>query len=225
MDAVCVLNIGNFLPAKCRESFQAAAERWQVEYVEITEPLGKCHHFWQKAIIPLSCHAARFERVLQLDADMLVADDCPSPFAIVPKNAFGVVSRVQPYRPELSFQVQRWASHYKVTGYRDPREHINAGFMLYNPNAHADLLRCWQDRAEPGPERPRCSLPEQFVISCLLAERTVPVYWLSWMFNACRQNNGAVPRNCYIAHFHAPRHRPLSVIADNFTFERMRQFA
>lgn len=220
MNAIAVLNLNNYLPDIGRKAFQAAAERWGVDYVEITEPLSSAHHFWQKAQIPLSIHLAKYERVLQLDADMLVSQDCPNPFEIVPENAFGVVSRVQPNRPQRDFRVAYWSRHYCVPGYRDPKQHLNAGLFLYNQIAHAELLRTWQDRAEPGPDKPKCSLPEQFVLSCLLATGMVPVHWLPWQFNACRAQQWSVPRDCYIAHFHAPRKRPLAEIMAGFQFKR-----
>lgn len=220
MNAIAVLNLSNYLPTIARDAFQSAADRWGVKYIEITTPLGDCHHFWQKAKIPLSEHVAEFNRVLQLDADMLIAPFCPDPFQLVPEGSFGVVSRVQPHRRTFPISVQRWARHYGVTPYPRAYQHINAGLLLYEPDTHADLLHRWESHAESGRHRPPCEVPEQFVLSCLLAERDSPVYWLPWRFNACRQANGVVPQEAFIAHFHAPRRRPLEHIMRAFHFAR-----
>jgi hypothetical protein len=225
MNAIAVLNLMDFMPSIARRGFLKAAERWNCQFVEITEPPDYTkHHYWQKALIHLSGHVASFERVLQLDADMLVADDCPNPFDVVPCNKIGVVSRVQPMRRNLAMRdpmtVQHFARKYRVRPYRKPRQHLNAGLVLYNQKSHAEILQRWKAKAERGTERPRCPLPEQFVLSCILAEYPLLVHWLPWQYNACRQINGQVPQEAFIAHFHAPRKRPLAEIMRRFEFKR-----
>jgi len=223
MNAVAILNLNNFMPQIARAAFQAAAQRWGAAYIEVTQSLGNFHPFWAKAHVPLSCHTRGFERVLQLDADMLVAPDCPSPFTYAPADKFGVVSTVQPdrlVRHIRHFNIAKWASHYRVKGYTRPREHLNAGLLLYHQGHHEALLRRWQTHAETGTRRPPCPMPEQFVLSCLLAENPAQRHWLPWQFNACRLPSGVVPHKAYIAHFHAPRRRPLGVIMRSFVWER-----
>ncbi len=63
-----------------RESVEAAAERWNVELHWIRRPLQPCHPFWQKMFV-CGDVAKRFgpSHVLQIDNDMVIRSDCPSP--------------------------------------------------------------------------------------------------------------------------------------------------
>jgi hypothetical protein len=61
-------------------SFHAAATRWNAEVIWISTPLHSCHPFRQKMFVCDhvqslfgSCH------VLQLDNDIVIRSDCPSP--------------------------------------------------------------------------------------------------------------------------------------------------
>jgi hypothetical protein len=210
--ALVVFNINDFMPPIARHHFLAAAERWGCQFVEIVQPLSDSHWFWQKASIPTSLYVQPYDRVLQLDADMLVMPDCPNPFDVTPSEAFGVVSRVQPGRPGFSFNKEQWGAYYDILPYENAEQHLNAGFLLYRPRDHKALLEEWPTYADPGPWPSPCGVPEQFVLSCLLTHRPIAVHWLPWPFNACRApwKNG-IPDNAYIAHFHGPRHRPLAV--------------
>ncbi len=219
-DALVVLNTNDFMPEIARKAFKAAASRWACDFVEITEPITGYHHFWDKAAIPLSDHATAYYRVLQLDADMLVAPDCTNPFDLVPLGKFGVVSRVQPHRSGFKFHKMAWAKHYNVTPYSVGRQHLNAGFLLYEPTTHQALLRDWQSHSERSGKKPRCPVPEQFVLSCLLAQTDL-AYWLPWQFNACRKGwRGPVPADGYIAHFHGPRQAPVARMMRRFKWSR-----
>lgn len=87
-------------PNNVRESLLAAADRWNAELVWIRNPLQPCHPFWQKMFV---CDhvQTRFgeSHVLQLDNDMVIRSDCPSPFELVEPTEFAMVSgRQSPQR-------------------------------------------------------------------------------------------------------------------------------
>jgi hypothetical protein len=210
VNAIVVLNLNDYLPPIARQHFMDAAQRWSVQYVEITKPLAdNLHLFWQKARIAVSEYATHYARVLQLDGDMLVMPHCPSPFDATPAGAFGAVSRIQPHR-HFRVPTQRWASRLGVTPYRDEAHHLNAGLLLYQPKEHAEVLAEWQQYASATYQPRICQMPEQFVLSCLLDNHNVPVHWLPWQFNALRVGrDGPVPHEAYIAHLHSPRSTPL----------------
>ena len=232
MNAVVILNLRDFLPMCARASFQHAAARWGATYLEITEALGPMHHFWQKAIIPSSPHVARFERVLQLDCDMLVRSDCPSPFDVVPATNFGVVSRVQTGNPLhlLRYLGKKAAKKFALDAYPDEFYHINAGFILYNTAAHAKELRLWFDAGK------HCRwanwlFPEQLALSCILHQTNVPTTWLPSEWNclhpwrvyhagarAFEQPGQSMQANVY--HFNRPRGRqPLKSMMENVQWD------
>jgi hypothetical protein len=82
------LNLNSAMAPCFRESLRAAANRWGGEYVEITEPTlaGDISPVWQKAA--LHRHVADGETVIQIDADVLIRFDCPSPIGFWDGESF-----------------------------------------------------------------------------------------------------------------------------------------
>ncbi|AMV35356.1 hypothetical protein VN12_24735 [Pirellula sp. SH-Sr6A] len=79
-----------------RESVEAAAERWNAELQWIRRPLQPCHPFWQKMFV-CGDVAKRFgpSHVLQIDNDMVIRSDCPSPFDLAKPGKFAMVAERQ----------------------------------------------------------------------------------------------------------------------------------
>ena len=79
-----------------RESVEAAAGRWNAQLHWIPRPLQPCHPFWQKMFV-CGDVAKRFGRshVLQLDNDMIIRSDCPSPFDLAAPDQFAMVAERQ----------------------------------------------------------------------------------------------------------------------------------
>ena len=162
-DMAATLAIGDgVLHPKSLESYQSAAERWGADLVAFREPLADCHFWWQKTFA--IDHLLRYDHVLQIDADMLIAEDCPSPFPECDPARLGVCRDLQhpsQYRLErwLSNQTRRWSKH---LGLRQPggRQCVNAGMLLYGPQATAPLVPSLAShRPDPrfpclGPGRP-----------------------------------------------------------------------
>jgi hypothetical protein len=79
-----------------RESYEAAAKRWDAEVLWIDEHLQPVHPFWQKMFVCDHVHQkAGPAHVLQLDNDMLIRSDCPSPFDLLTPKQFGMVAERQ----------------------------------------------------------------------------------------------------------------------------------
>lgn len=209
MDALLVLNVGGrSLHPRSRASFRAAAARWGVEFVERTKPLAPVHHFWQKAFAIEEM--LDFERVLQLDADMLIRWDAPSPFSLVPDDHIGVVSSRQFTPPPRDFLVtppsnteykglwisrhrdmcvQGWARHMKMKPCHDEK-HLNGGFFLYSTKVHRPLFEELREVGKSAKWTP-WRLPEQASLSVLLHNRAVPQVWLphTWNIVAAHQRH------------------------------------
>lgn len=78
--------------ASTRASYASAAQRWQAELLWITRPLADRHPFWQKMLVAEHVQSKYGAcRVAQLDNDMLIRSDCPSPFDAVSSDKFGIV--------------------------------------------------------------------------------------------------------------------------------------
>lgn len=229
--ALATLNVGGkSLHPKSRESFLDACRRWGCEFVEFTEPLFDCHHFWQKAFAPL--RLAEFDRVLQLDADMLIRWNAPNPFDIVPADHIGVISSRQFTPPESDYAtrplsagekagvwiskhrtrcIERWAGRMGMTPCHD-EWHLNGGFFLYSPARHAELFARLREVGERAGWT-RWRLPEQAALSVLLANTNTPTTWLGSEWNtvaACqriRPEHSTGYMQGWIYHFTGKQHR------------------
>jgi hypothetical protein len=207
--ALATLNVGGrSLHPESRRSFEAAAARWGCDFVELRNPLAPHHIFWQKAFVPI--RLADYERVLQLDADMLIREDAPNPFDLVPVGSVGVVSAHQfpnagAIEKNREACVSAWAGW---TGLRPcpDTHHLNGGFFLYGPRQHAGLfarLRECGHRRKWNPRR----LPEQVCLSLLLWNEVAPATWLPQEWNTVAAAQGIRPEhntgtmNGFIYHF------------------------
>ena len=124
-----------------RASFQAAATRWNAEVLWIINPLHSCHPFWQKMFV---CDHVQSiygnSHVLQLDNDMVIRSDCPSPFDLVAPTDFAMVSgRQSPQRrvDRASWNQQaheEWARRCDVSP-APAWTHPNGGLYLYGTDA------------------------------------------------------------------------------------------
>ena len=124
-----------------RASYKAAAKRWGAQVLWITNPLHSCHPFWQKMFV---CEHVQSlfgsSHVLQLDNDMVIRSDCPSPFDLVEPTDFAMVSgRQSPQRrvDRASWNQmahEEWARRCDVLA-APAWTHPNGGLYLYGTDA------------------------------------------------------------------------------------------
>lgn len=222
--AMAVLNVGGkCIHPKSRESFLAACSRWGCEFVEFTKPLFGVHHFWQKTFAPI--RLADFGRVVQLDADMLIRWDAPSPFDLVPEDHIGVVSARQFDPPEFDRGesaaaviskhrdkcIREWARRMGMSPCHDSK-HLNGGFFLYSPRHHEQLFRRLRGVGESAGWT-KWKLPEQAALSVLLDNTDAKATWLGHEWNVVaaaqphRPEHNTGYMNGFIYHFTGPTKR------------------
>ena len=217
---IATLNIGGkSLRPQSRASYQAAAERWGAEFMEIRKPIRQgVHHFWQKMLVPGLLPDGT--RVLQLDADMLIRGDAPSPFDLVAPDHIGLVAAQPPYRstpPGRTVMGNRgrgvalWASRMKTPLRVPPGRYLNAGFFLYTTEVARPIFR---DAYEIAQRSGFCTkgLPEQAVVSLLLHRDQHPTTWLPYHWNTLQLNASRVGRPW--------RHSALSTFIHHFFGEK-----
>jgi hypothetical protein len=129
-----------------RASFQAAATRWNAEVIWITNPLHSCHPFWQKMFVCEHVHSIYgTSHVLQLDNDMVIRSDCPSPFDLVRPTDFAMVSgRQSPQRrvDRASWNQmahEEWARRCDVIA-APAWTHPNGGLYLYGTETFGTMF-------------------------------------------------------------------------------------
>ena len=193
MNVLVTLNLNDYLTDNSRASLRHAAARWDAAYLELTAPwIDRCDAFGIKMAmhkLPVSPH----DRVAFFDADVLVREDCPSPFDAVPETHFGGVANFQgdthggdPYPTHFFW----WGRACNVLGTwptYNPLTYINGGLMIFRLDLHGPL---WERGYRMFHNAPVVHpLDEQTALNVLLAAEQVPMTILVNDF--CRL--GAVP--------------------------------
>lgn len=125
------------------ESMEAACSRWGVDFVRVTEPIADGTVFYQKLRLPKRIKDTVGDcRVLQMDNDMVIRDDMPSPFDIVGDDQIGFAAT-----RDRGFHQQRfvWSSHRHWAGklgipISPVWAHPNGGLWMYNTQSHAEMI-------------------------------------------------------------------------------------
>ena len=207
-NCIATLAIGDgVLHPKSLESYQSAAERWGADLVVFREPLADCHFWWQKTFA--IDHLLQYDHALQIDADMLIAEDCPSPFTECDPGRLGVCRDLQhpsQYRLArwLSNHSRRWATD---LGLRQPggRQCVNAGMLLYGPRQLLPWFRLWRAIGRThkfpawglGDQSVLCVLCVNFQFHQLLADRWNFTHANThWRPDLSRQMSGSIYHFC-----------------------------
>jgi hypothetical protein len=217
-NAVIILNVGQkSIHPKSRESIKNACDRWNCDLIEITESINNLHVYWQKCYV---CEKYNhYNRILQLDGDMLIRWNAPNPFDIVPKDKFGIVLDNQLPDSERARQIKFWRSKnariWADIENTDPvpdQEHLNAGLLLYNTKQHQYIFDEAKNIGLKGDWHSK-GFPEQTVLSMLLKKYYNDRYILSNDWNCVSQKRPVFPKHttrelcCWIGHFTGPNQK------------------
>lgn len=177
---IATLNVGGrALHPASRASFRAAADRWGAELIIFTEPLAACHIWWQKTYAIE--HLQDYDQVLQLDADMLIAADCPPPWSRSLPDRLGACRDLQ-HRRQLRFlgwlhrQYEPW---YQILRSQRLRRNqcVNAGLLLYSPNRMLPWFRLWRAIGH-AKQFPSWGLGDQGPLCVLVGQYGLPIHLL-----------------------------------------------
>jgi hypothetical protein len=159
---LCTLAIGGRYEALwntyCRKSWEYFAEKNGLELVVLNKPLRKDHRnpAWQK--LALAEHFEGADRVLFVDADIIIARDASCPIALVNGSQIGVVP--EPRGANYRRSVRLWAGkshimtapeYYRRTAKIESQAEIvyNTGVMVFSPSAVRGLFEhVWKSYGE-----------------------------------------------------------------------------
>jgi hypothetical protein len=151
--AVVTINCNDVLSDNARRSFQAAAARWDADYVELTEEHkpAEMHPIMMKLML---FELVPAERIFWIDgSDAIIRDDAPSPFAACPATHLGVVKDAQPRKPDyyplVAQQKREWSVFNNVLNESLPfeKDYFNAGVMVLTRSSHARMCeRAYADK-------------------------------------------------------------------------------
>lgn len=205
--AIVTLAIGQrylkFWQRFCKANWQSYADKHGYDIICIDNFLDNSERAkqrspaWQKCLILSQDFARRYERIVWIDADILInASNAPCIVEGVPKDKVGAVKTRGLLSPELDDKLKvRFQDYYnKSTSlYYDPREFytsyglpadfdevINTGVLVLSPHSHQKLLeKVYGDYEEKGaPEWNAENRPLSYELL-----KTDSVYWLDPRFN------------------------------------------
>ena len=217
MNAVVTLNLyQDAFPPNFRLSMATAAARWGVPYLEITEPLfptetpGRVSAFKEKE--HLDERLLSFDRVAYFDRDIVIRNDCPSPFDIVPKDHLGVVVDIQERSPVVAVIEQ---SSSLLSDLFDVsltvKNYFNAGIMIFSPSVHKplfDLVR--KLREEVTDYLYDDNFHDQGLLNAGVLMLGMPIYYLPREFNRIgarvwSEKKWTGTMDAYVYHFCGPK--------------------
>lgn len=127
----------------CVESQRAAAERWNTDYLEITEPLGTIHPWFQKLTLCGTGH----DRIVFVDEDLIIRDDCPNPADIVPDDLIGGVPSSECYirdcanaRAGIELFGEAAGIDWSWTQAENDLAYLSAGLLVFTPSIHLPIF-------------------------------------------------------------------------------------
>lgn len=203
--AVVTMSIGKeyeTIASLTHPSIKAYAERIGAEFVNLssTDDINMPH--WNK--FQLYGVLAKFKRVIWLDTDLIVRDDCPDLFEIVPEEEFGIFEEGK-FAPRMEIMAKA------IETYAEPVEwdgsYFNTGVMVVSRFHREIFRRPFSDKLEESAlktfEIPSF-LGEQSYLNIRLAQSGVEICKLPYRFNrmSLMDERTGEPRHAsYIVHY------------------------
>ena len=181
---VCTLNVGQdvVLP-NARNSIREAARRWGANYLEIVTPTGHRHHYEEK--LHLDEHLPDGYRVLYYDADVVIRNDCPSPFEVVPEGHWAWPRSYHPSHagtlPAVAGGIPGYAG---LCGVEVDTEldYPNTGMMLFDLPAHRPVFAQAREFVQRNGFQTWWVIADQGNLACAVAKVKPPVFHIPPMF-------------------------------------------
>lgn len=137
---LCTINLCGFLRPNVRESFLDACARWGCDYFEITERETDHRHF-----IDVKHDLCRFpqlagKRVMYIDADAVIREDCPNLWDWVEPGYFAAVQNDQGMLDQVC-QYNQWNAWQNMEQFlSEPVPYIgwccNGGMFMFDADLH-----------------------------------------------------------------------------------------
>jgi ADP-heptose:LPS heptosyltransferase len=185
--------------AKTRPSFEAYADRIGTELIVMGYHDGLPSQHWVKLGL-YELLKKRFDRVAYLDADILIREDCPSLFDVVPADALGIFNEGK-YTPR-AVCIYEIMNAYKIALPKwDRIAYYNTGVMV--------ISRAKRHIFKPPQEVRliRNSYGEQTWLNLQIIQKEVKVHELSHTFNHMSimdRLTGVSRKAAYIIHYAGP---------------------
>ena len=195
-NAVVTLCIGeefNDVYNVSRPSIESYAKRIEADFVEIKEPVFNSNmKHWEK--FQIYDLLKTYHRIIYLDIDLLVRDDCPDLTKIVPEHKIGVFEEGH-FTPRLNTLLEA-VKLYKIELPKWEGNYYNTGVMVLS-RKHRQLFK-------PPTEMYDMGMGEQSYLNLIILKKNIPVHDLTYAYNrmTCMDDLTGEPRlDSYIIHY------------------------
>lgn len=193
---------GNYIPPNVYSSHAHAAGRWGAQYLQLTSPWGGTGHLWWMKMRMHALELPMDSRVVFIDGDAVIRQDCPDLFGMADDDVFCAVRN-----PSTTASVASAADWWgKCAGLMrcslefDSARYVNGGLMVYSPRHHN---RIWEYLwSAPLAVNRTGPLFEQTFLNMALRMLDVPLHLLPDGFNSIGPHVWEPgPMRDYIYHF------------------------
>jgi hypothetical protein len=160
----------------------------QTELIQQEKDMTKKKFYWQRMLVPNRFRDYDF--VLSLDSDIFVSDNSPElPLKDIPEGKIGAVNERKyfgnyEWRENIQLKNkwektgQQW---YALSGEnKNYNDHINGGFVIYQPKYHADmLLKLYNENIN---NYMKYHQDDQSILSSFFIDNNL-IFWLDERFN------------------------------------------
>jgi hypothetical protein len=192
--AVVTICCGSFferLAAITHPTLEAYARRLGADFIVWRDFAGHSLPHYQK--LELGKLLARYDRVLYLDTDILVRDDTPDLFELVPAGELGMLPESDYVDRKINIIQYMIAVEYDARAWDG--KYYNAGVMVLSP-CHANLF--------VQPERETNHFKEQTHLNVMISRTKTKVFPLPYRFNRMYYMDwsfGEHRCDCYLIHY------------------------
>ncbi len=194
MNAVVTITVGdvyNKIAEYTHPTIKMYASKIGAEFINITESTCSTPHWDKFKIYDL---LNKYERIIYIDTDILVREDCPNLLDIVSIGSFGAFNEA-PFTDGRAIVFNRALNDYGISLNKWDGSYYNTGVMVLS-QIHKYLFK-----------KPELEIPnfyEQSYINIILAKNNVKMHSLPYDFNrmSCMDPYVGIDRhNAYIIHY------------------------
>jgi hypothetical protein len=155
-----------------RPGIERYAERINADLHVITEKeTAETTPHWEK--FQILDFLGSYDRVLYVDADVLIRKSCPNLFDIVPETHLGVFNEA-PFVDDRGYGIQKCAEDYNCKDFKWDRKYYNTGVMVVS-RYHRSIFR--------KPEKEIFNFYEQSYINLQIQRLKPSIFELDYKFN------------------------------------------
>ncbi len=191
---VCIGDVYSNIARLTHPTLKAYADRVGADFVVLnSKKTAKSTPHWEKFAIR-DLFKNGYDRIIYVDTDIIIRDDCPNLFEEVPAGMVGMFDEA-PFTDRSKELMIDTCKEYGITLPGWNSKYYNTGVMVLS-KVHEDLLE--------KPEKEYFSFYEQTYINVKIAEKSIPVHDLSYKFNrmVCMDGHTGEDRyDSYIIHY------------------------